>query len=240
MSRSAFPPVAAVLSRRALLVALAAGGLAGCQTGPLDVALAPPVQRFAPEIEAMYAGFEDGGFEIDPLDLSGLNAEVFRQLVPDPTGEAPGTIVVDTGGRRLYLVQEGGRALRYGIGVGREGLAWAGRAYVARKAAWPRWTPTETMIRRDPRNAEWAGGMEGGPENPLGARALYLYRDGRDTMYRLHGTNDPSSIGEAVSSGCIRLFNHDIIDLHRRVPNGTNVVVLPPGRSLTRRPGLSA
>ena len=124
-------------------------------------------------------------------------------------------------------MREGGRAIRYGIGVGKEGLAWSGRARVGRKAAWPRWTPTASMIRREPeRNARWAGGMEGGLSNPLGARALYLYDNGRDTMYRIHGTTEPWSIGQSVSSGCIRLFNQDIIDLYSRVPVGSPVVVL--------------
>lgn len=173
----------------------------------------------------MYAAFADNGVEIAGLDLTRIDPDVLRQLVDDPTGEAPGTIVVDTEQRRLYLTLEGGRALRYGIGVGQEGLAWSGRATIRRKASWPRWRPTANMIRRDPRNAEWANGMEGGIANPLGARALYLYQGDRDTLYRLHGTNEPWSIGKAVSSGCIRLFNHDIIDLHARVPIGTNVVV---------------
>ena len=120
-----------------------------------------------------------------------------------------------------------GRAVRYGVGVGRQGLALKGNAYVGRKAEWPSWTPTPNMIRREPeRNLKYAGGMPGGLNNPLGARALYLYRNGNDTMFRLHGTNQPQSIGHAMSSGCIRMLNHDIIDLYERVPVGARVVVI--------------
>ena len=139
----------------------------------------------------------------------------------------PGTIVVDPRGRFLYLVQGGGKARRYGVGVGRAGLAFSGTATIARKAKWPRWTPTKNMIRREPEKyARYASGVPGGPENPLGARALYLYRNGRDTYYRIHGTNQPWSIGQAVSSGCIRMLNEHVSDLYERVPVGARVVVL--------------
>ena len=148
-----------------------------------------------------------------------------RQLVPDPTGELPGTIVVSTSEFFLYLVLSDGNALRYGVGVGREGLAWSGSADVARKAKWPAWTPPPAMIRRIPKLAKWRHGMPGGPNNPLGARALYLFQDGRDTLFRIHGTNEPWTIGTAASSGCIRLTNEDIIDLYDRVPTGSRVVV---------------
>lgn len=148
-----------------------------------------------------------------------------RQWVSYNPGEPPGTIVVDPHHRFLFLLFPNGEALRYGVGVGRQGFSWAGRARVGRKAKWPTWTPTKNMIRRDPKLARWAGGMRGGPRNPLGARALYLYRGGRDTLYRIHGTNEPWSIGKAVSSGCIRLLNEDIVDLYERVPVGTPVVV---------------
>ncbi|MCP8939649.1 L,D-transpeptidase [Alsobacter sp. SYSU M60028] len=140
----------------------------------------------------------------------------------------PGTVIVRTDARRLYLVQPGGRAIRYAVGVGREeALNFRGSAVIGRKAEWPSWTPTENMMRRIPEYRAYAGGMPGGIDNPLGARALYLYRDGSDTHFRLHGTNDPSSIGQAVSSGCIRLTNDDIVDLYSRVPLGAPVVVKP-------------
>jgi lipoprotein-anchoring transpeptidase ErfK/SrfK len=137
-----------------------------------------------------------------------------------------GTIVVDPDAKFLYLVIQSGYAIRYGIGVGREGFGWSGTAELARKARWPRWTPPAAMIRRQPNLAQYRNGMEPGPENPLGARALYLYQNGRDTLYRIHGTNEPNSIGQNVSSGCIRLLNHDVIDLFERVSIGSKVVVL--------------
>lgn len=151
-----------------------------------------------------------------------------RQLVDDPTGAAPGTVVVDPAHRYLYLVQEGGTALRYGVGVGKAGMEWSGSARVAFKREWPRWTPTGDMIARDPkRYAPWAKGMDGGEGNPLGARALYLFEGNKDTLYRIHGTNEPASIGKAMSSGCIRMMNDDVTDLYERVPVGTPVIVLP-------------
>ena len=155
----------------------------------------------------------------------GIPRRFRRQIVQDPTGAAPGTIVVDPNARYLYLVMRRGKAMRYGVGVGRQGFEWSGRAVIKRKAKWPRWTPTKDMIKREPRLAKWAKGMEGGVRNPLGARALYLYEGGVDTLYRIHGTNEPWSIGRAMSSGCIRLLNKDIVDLFNRVTLGTRVIV---------------
>ena len=144
--------------------------------------------------------------------------------MPFTTPYKPGTVVVKIPERRLYLVQPNGRAIRYAVGVGRaEALNFRGTATIGRKAEWPSWTPTEHMIHAIPRYAAYAGGMPGGINNPLGARALYLYRDGQDTHFRLHGTTEPETIGTAVSSGCIRLVNHDIIDLYNRVPVGATV-----------------
>jgi lipoprotein-anchoring transpeptidase ErfK/SrfK len=143
----------------------------------------------------------------------------------DGTGE-PGSIVVDTNEKFLYAVEDGGWATRYGVGVGQAGLSLKGKARIGRKAEWPSWTPTENMMRRKPRLVQYAGGVPGGPENPLGARALYLYRGNDDTMFRLHGTNEPWSIGRAMSSGCVRLLNDDIIDLYNRTPVGTSVLVI--------------
>jgi lipoprotein-anchoring transpeptidase ErfK/SrfK len=166
-------------------------------------------------------------FPVAPVNLNRVPAQFHRQVVPNTTGERPGTVVVDPNARFLYLVQEDDTAMRYGIGVGREGFRWSGAATIRRKAKWPTWTPPKNMQERQPETRKWAAGMPGGPANPLGARALYLYRNGKDTLYRIHGTNEPSSIGRAVSSGCIRLFNADIIDLYDRVPTGTRVVVRP-------------
>lgn len=144
-------------------------------------------------------------------------------IVPNPTSEPAGTIVVDTQSRHLYYVLRSGEAIQYGIGVGREGFSWKGVARVARKAEWPRWIPPKDMIARRP---DLPSEMSGGMANPLGARALYLFEGNRDTMYRIHGTNEPDSIGQAVSSGCIRMNNADVMDLYRRVSVGTRVVVL--------------
>jgi lipoprotein-anchoring transpeptidase ErfK/SrfK len=146
-----------------------------------------------------------------------------RVLVRDPTEQAPGTITIDTKNRYLYLSLESGDAIRYDVGVGREGFDWRGRAKIARKAEWPSWTPPAEMLKRRP---DLPRHMVGGPENPLGARAMYLYSGGRDTLYRIHGTSEPWTIGEAVSSGCIRMLNDDVIDLYSRVRIGAQVQVL--------------
>jgi lipoprotein-anchoring transpeptidase ErfK/SrfK len=173
-----------------------------------------------------YGAKPEEKFPLPAMHLDKVKPELRRQEVTYDTRHPAGTVVVDTPARRLYYVLGDGRAMRYGVGVGRQGLALKGDAYIGRKAEWPSWTPTANMMRRDPRNLKYAGGMEGGPNNPLGARALYLYRGGNDTMFRLHGTNQPQSIGHAMSSGCIRMLNHDIIDLYSRVPVGSRVVVL--------------
>jgi lipoprotein-anchoring transpeptidase ErfK/SrfK len=218
-----------LLSRRVAVAALPLV-LTSCITPREQIAPAPfttDKQRIVPpQVAALYAAMPHERFPIPEVDFDDVDPSVLRRIVDDPTGEAPGTLVVDTRARALFLVMENAQALRYGVGVGKEGLAWQGRAVIARKAEWPRWTPTKDMITREPeKNAKWASGMEPGLDNPLGARALYLYRDNRDTLYRIHGTNDPSSIGTAVSSGCIRLINQDIIDLYNRVPEGSKVLV---------------
>ncbi len=159
-----------------------------------------------------------GGFDED-VDMT----RTTRKEVKDPTGEPAGTITINTRERKLYLSLGGGRALQYGIGVGRQGFAWKGRAEIGRKAFWPGWTPPPEMIDRQPYLPRH---MDGGMENPLGARALYLFEGNKDTLFRIHGTNDPSSIGKAVSSGCIRMMDADVIDLYGRVAIGTPVVVL--------------
>ena len=174
----------------------------------------------------------DEPFAVPPVPIASIPRELRRQIVADPTGEPSGTIVVDTGRYFLYLVEENNTARRYGIGVGREGFAWSGTATVGAKREWPRWIPPAEMVERDPRAREFASGMDGGPTNPLGARALYLFQDGRDTLYRIHGTPEYRSIGHAVSSGCIRMLNADVIDLYSRVPLRTRVVVLPATNSV--------
>lgn len=200
--------------------------MAGCVTRS-----EPPLVQgvpIDPYYAAMYGPIDSEPFPVPAVDLNEVDPRFWRREVRYTTPYHPGTIVVDPHRRYAYLVKEGGRAIRYGVGVGKtEAFNFQGEAVIARKAEWPRWTPTANMIRREPeRYGPYADGLEGGPHNPLGARALYLYRDSRDTLYRLHGTNEPWSIGQMVSSGCVRFLNHDIIDLYRRVPVDTKVVVL--------------
>jgi lipoprotein-anchoring transpeptidase ErfK/SrfK len=177
---------------------------------------APAPDYLPPDADPYYS--TPGGFDRD-VDMSLTT----RKIVADPTGEAPGTLTVNTKLRKLFLSMDDGRAIEYGIGVGRQGFAWKGVAEVGRKAFWPGWTPPPEMLTRQP---ELPPHTDGGLGNPLGARALYLFQDKKDTLFRIHGTNDPKSIGKAVSSGCIRMLNADVIDLYQHVVKGTRVVVL--------------
>jgi lipoprotein-anchoring transpeptidase ErfK/SrfK len=206
-----------MLNQRAVasgVVGLVLIGLAGCATAP--------VSR-----------------EADPAFV--------RQNVAYATHEPPGTIVIDPAGHFLYLVQGGGKAIRYGVGVGAEGFVWSGRATVHTKQEWPDWYPTAEMLQRKPEirahmvQLRSGIGMKGSPENPIGARGLYLWSGNKDTLYRIHGTNEPWTIGTNVSSGCIRLTNEDVIDLYKRTPVGTKVVVLAtaaPANALLSNPAL--
>jgi lipoprotein-anchoring transpeptidase ErfK/SrfK len=214
-----------MISRRVFLAG-APLALAGCASQDGQYIAAGPIVD--PQYAEMYGALEGEPFPVPAIDLSKVDPQFLRREVAYETYEQPGTIVVDPGARYAYLIMEGGRALRYGVGVGKEeAFNFQGEATIARKAEWPRWTPTNDMIAREPaRYAQYAGGLPGGPTNPLGPRALYLYRDGRDTLYRLHGTIEPWTIGKMVSSGCVRFLNQDIIDLYRRAPTGTKVVVL--------------
>jgi len=160
-------------------------------------------------------------------------AQFRRQIVAYHGNEAPGTIIIDTGSTFLYLVQPGGQAIRYGIGVGRDGFRWSGVEHITKKAEWPDWTPPAEMIARQPYLPRF---MAGGPTNPLGARAMYL----GNTVYRIHGTNAPSTIGQRVSSGCIRLTNEDVTDLFSRVSVGTKVVVINSADHRAEAPMLSS
>jgi lipoprotein-anchoring transpeptidase ErfK/SrfK len=225
------------ISRRSVLMGLPLL-MMGCSSGQSyrrrAETLAPPVDPFYAEI---YGEVEDEPFPVDPIDLRRVRPQFLRREVAYDTTERPGTIVVDPNQRYLYLVEGNGRAIRYGVGVGRdEGLNFHGEAVIARKAEWPNWTPTRDMIARDPDlYGPYRDGMPGGEDNPLGPRALYLYKDGKDTLYRLHGTLEPRTIGTMVSSGCIRLLNQDIIDLYRHVAVGTKVVVLSTAPGQARR-----
>lgn len=184
--------------------------------------------------DTLYGATEDHGRMIPAVPEAALGARNRRQEVDYWTDEAPGTIIVDPFSRFLYLVLENDRAMRYGVAVGEQGRSFSGEATIPFKREWPRWTPTPNMLKRDPDLYEpYRRGMEGGLKNPLGARALYLFRGGRDTLYRIHGTNNPFSIGKAVSLGCIRLFNQDIVDLHDRVRAGARVRVLTEAESGT-------
>ena len=191
---------------------LAFSGSAAASPLPLFAFNAPPTQVAPPPVQAAPSEDED--------TVAELPARLKRQIVSYATREAPGTVIIDTPNTYLYLVLGGGQAVRYGIGVGRDGFTWSGVQSITKKAEWPDWTPPPEMIARQPYLPRQ---MAGGPGNPLGARAMYL----GGTVYRIHGTNAPQSIGTRVSSGCIRLTNEDVSDLYSRVNVGTKVVVLP-------------
>ncbi len=219
---------------RLLALVMLPAVLAGCVGG--NGALSPSgfsgFSGFNASPASRYAEITDNGYTLPAIDVSNIDPEMLRQRVDYRTKEPVGTIVVDTAARHLYLVEADGKAMRYGIGVGKAGLAFSGDATIKRKAEWPHWSPTENMMNREPaRYRKWASGMNGGLENPLGARAMYLYQGDRDTMFRIHGTTEPETIGHAVSSGCIRLMNQDVIDLYGRVKTGSRVVVIQGGRS---------
>ncbi len=216
-----------------LLSACTEAGLGPVVTTPDGAAAArlttePAVEKPAPDptLVAMYAARPDGERTLPAIDVTQFHRELLRSEVDYATTEAPGTIVIDTRGPFLYLVEPGGRATRYGIAIGREGFGWTGTGTIARTAKWPRWTPPPEMIARDPSLERWRDGQPGGVNNPLGARALYIYFGGRDSGFRIHGTNVPKSIGWAASSGCFRMLNQDVIDLYDRAPAGAKVVVL--------------
>jgi lipoprotein-anchoring transpeptidase ErfK/SrfK len=203
-----------------------AAGLDAPAAKPAEVVVAETEPAPDPALVAMYASRRDGERTLPAIDVSAYHRELLRNEVDYATAEAPGTVVIDTAGPFLYLVEGEGRATRYGIAIGREGFGWSGSGTIARRAQWPRWTPPPEMIARDPHLEKWRDGQPGGVDNPLGARALYIYFDGRDSGYRIHGTNTPKSIGWAASSGCFRMLNQDVIDLYDRVQMGAKVVVL--------------
>ena len=217
-----------MISRRILLAALAGAPLAACNTVQTGAPVASAPSSEEDELSAWYTGYmPDEPHPIPLVDRSRLKPEFNRQVVPYGGGQRPGTIIVDIDERLLYLVQDDGTAIRYGVGVGRQGFSWRGTAYVGRKAVWPNWSPTTTMVSLKPDLPRF---RKGGLDNPLGARALYLYQDNRDILFRIHGTNEPWSIGEQGSSGCIRMLNEDVHDLYNRVPVGTTVLVRRNGR----------
>ncbi|MFT4012062.1 MAG: L,D-transpeptidase [Paracoccus sp. (in: a-proteobacteria)] len=207
-------------------------GLAACAPTPPETPSAPSVGT------GIYGARTDSGPNGEPIEIHAvrqayLNERNTRQHVAYNGPEAPGTIVVDPYARFLYYITAPGEATRYGVAVGQAGKNFQGTATINRKQAWPSWTPTANMVRTQPElYGPLKNGLGGGVDNPLGSRALYLYKGGRDTMYRIHGTMDPSSIGKATSAGCIRMFNQDIMDLFEQVPTGTSVKVRTQAESI--------
>lgn len=241
------------LTRRKMITgatASAAAGLTGCASTASDqaveVATVPPspppsLTRDAPVAEAAehlqpanYGEMKDAGFTVPAVKTGQVDPRFLRMNVAYVTKDPPGTIVIDPANHFLYHVEGGGRATRYGVGVGREGFAWSGDATIKSKQEWPDWYPPKEMIERRPELKKQLAelqsglGMHGGPANPLGARAMYLWQGDRDTLFRIHGTNEPWTIGQSQSSGCIRMINQDVMDLYQMTPIGARVVVLPP------------
>jgi lipoprotein-anchoring transpeptidase ErfK/SrfK len=221
-----------MIARRAFLVGAGALTLSGCistrQPAPAPVAVAAPPPP--PPTPAMYLAMPDERFPVPEVDVSQVDQMWWRRDVDYPTEEKVGTVIVDTPNRYLYHVKTNGRATRYGIGVGREGFEWAGRGHIAYMREWPRWTPPDSMVERQPELEPFSianGGMAPGLENPLGSRALYIHEGNRDTIYRIHGNPEFSSIGRAVSSGCVRMINQDVIHLAGNVRDGSTIVVIP-------------
>jgi lipoprotein-anchoring transpeptidase ErfK/SrfK len=226
-----------LLNRRRLLVAAAstAGGaaLSGCMSTPRQAGT-PLAGRASetPDYALVYAEVKTEPFPVPAFDWTKADKAYLRQDVAYDGREKPGTIIVDPKNRFLTHVGEGGRARRYGVGVGKEGFGWSGTADIRSKQEWPDWYPPAEMIKRRPdikpqlAKLQSGIGVKGGASNPLGARALYLWQGNKDTLYRIHGTLEPESIGTAVSSGCIRMINQDALDLYARTPIGTKVIVV--------------
>jgi lipoprotein-anchoring transpeptidase ErfK/SrfK len=199
------------ITRRTLISRAAAGLLAGSVTS------------------TAWADTSDDPYPLKPFDYSKIPAAFRPNVVAYMGRQLPGTLIVDTSAHQISLIVEGGQAMRWGCAVGKDGFRWAGLADVGRKVMWPRWTPPKEMIERHPEKAKWANGMPGGYDNPLGARALYLFQNGQDTLYRIHGTTEPLSIGTNASSGCIRMISQDVVSLYSRVPIGSRVIVMIEG-----------
>lgn len=210
------------LDRRAFLFGAAAGlgalSLGGCVSdGMMSLA----------EAEKIYGPLPHEKFPVPAADVSKLDPKYYRQIVSYDSKEEPGTIIVDPSNYHVYRIEGEGKATRYGANVGRDGFKWSGEAYVGRKAEWPIWTPPKEMIARQPEARKYAGGMKPGLDNPLGARTLYLYQNGRYTLYTIYSTSDPETIGSGITSGCTGLLTQDMMDLYSRTPVKTKVIVLP-------------
>jgi len=219
-------------SRRAVLAGLASLGalaLAGCSTTGANRVSVPaePVRPAIPaDVLAMYAARPEEEHPVPAADISLMNPAHWRQEVANTTGEREGSVVVDTANYFLYFTMPNGRAMRYGVGLGRAGFEWSGNGHIAYKRNWPVWTPPAEMIARQPELEMYRNGQPPGLLNALGARALYIHQGNRDTLYRIHGTMDVATIGHAVSSGCVRLLFQDVIDLADRVPSGAPILVV--------------
>ena len=193
---------------------------------------ATPDSGFGTQYASLYAGVDGERFPIPAVRLSDVDPNFLRAVVNYPTSEQPGTIIIDPQSHFLYLIHDGSRAIRYGVGVGRQGFGWSVVVTVHDKQEWPDWYPPKEMLQRQPElmrqmsELQSGIGMPGGPRNPLGARAMYLWQGNKDTLYRIHGTVEPWTIGRSVSSGCIRMINQDALDLYKRVSVGAKVVVL--------------
>lgn len=220
-----------MISRRLFVAASAAASLSACMRPvvPAETTAEPPPPP--PPMPAFYGALTDEPYPVPAVPAGVVPPHLWRQEVQNPfPNEAPGTIIVDPDAGFLHLVRTRDRAMRYGAGTGAAAFAWNGVARLQFAREWPRWKVPDEMIARRPELAAYSvarGGMGPGPGNPLGARALYLFQDGRDTLYRIHGACEPEYLGKAVSSGCIRLLDQDAIDLHRRAPHGAVVRVLP-------------
>lgn len=219
-------------SRRHFLLGASALALTGCvSTGETKRPAADlAANKVKPVTPPMYYAVWDEGYQIPEVDVSKIPEKFWRTEVDYMTDEKPGTVVVDTPNKYLYHIKPGGRAMRYGIGVGKDGYAWSGRAKIAYKRKWPRWTPPDEMVARNPSLEPYSianGGMGPGLNNPLGARAHYIHKDGRDTIYRIHGSPEYWTIGKSVSSGCIRMVNQDVMHLYDNVRDGSDIVVIP-------------
>jgi len=233
-------------SRRAFIAggtALAASSLAGCSVSAINIEpprskvfptppAPPPPAPVLSDYATMYAPVKDEGFDVPGVPWNKIDQQFLRQVVPNMTGEREGTMVVDTSTHHLYFTLPGGHALRYGVGLGRAGFEWSGLGIIKWKQKWPKWTPPAEMIKRDPKLEKWSeenGGQPGGLRNPLGARALYIFQDDVDTLFRVHGTPEWKSIGKSVSSGCVRMIHQDVMDLYEwvdRAPVRVPIVVV--------------
>ncbi|MFG6569222.1 L,D-transpeptidase [Sulfitobacter sp. 1A13679] len=225
-----------MLTRRSFVVLAGAGSLAACAQPSAKPAVppAPAPTPSHPPMPDFYGAIHTEPFPILAIPEGSVDPSLWRQDVPNPYPDRPrGTIVIDPNAAMLHFVQNSETAMRYGVSVGADGFAWEGEARLQFCREWPRWKVPANMIKRRPELEPYSvanGGMAPGPDNPMGARALYLFKNGKDTLYRIHGSASPRELGKAVSSGCIRMLNQDVIDLHERAVHGAKVVVLPSSK----------